>query len=551
MLKLPAFIMLNAMDKILVTSALPYANGEIHLGHLVEYIQTDIWVRFLKQQGNECYYICSDDAHGTPIMLKAKELGITPEQLISEVKTRHEKDFADFSIAFDNYHSTHSPENQELASTIYTCLFDKGYIKEHTISQAYDEEKQMFLPDRFIKGECPKCGAKDQYGDNCEKCSATYSPLDLKNPYSVVSNTTPSTRDSLHYFFDLPQFEDKLKDWCANHIPRQMKNKLDEWFESGLKMWDISRDAPYFGFQIPNTENKYFYVWLDAPIGYIASFKNYCDNNNVDFDKFWNKDSDTKLYHFIGKDIMYFHALFWPAMLMGSDMRLPSEIFTHGFLTVNGEKMSKSRGTFITARKYLEHLNPEALRYYYAYKLSDKTEDIDLNLADFKQRFNSDIVGKVVNIASRTAGFIVKKFDKTLSAFVPQNQIYENFVAKDEVIKELYEQRKYSQAMREIMALADIANEYIAEKEPWVLIKEDNNKAAVHDIASLSINLFRIIITYLSPVMPELAQKSAEFLNVDELSWEDIKHPLTKHQINKFKPLAQRIEDDSLKNLTI
>jgi methionyl-tRNA synthetase len=551
MLKLPAFIMLNAMDKILVTSALPYANGEIHLGHLVEYIQTDIWVRFLKQQGNECYYICSDDAHGTPIMLKAEELGITPEQLISEVKTRHEKDFADFSIAFDNYHSTHSPENQELASTIYTCLFDKGYIKEHTISQAYDEEKQMFLPDRFIKGECPKCGAKDQYGDNCEKCSATYSPLDLKNPYSVVSNTTPSTRDSLHYFFDLPQFEDKLKDWCANHIPRQMKNKLDEWFESGLKMWDISRDAPYFGFQIPNTENKYFYVWLDAPIGYIASFKNYCDNNNVDFDKFWNKDSDTKLYHFIGKDIMYFHALFWPAMLMGSDMRLPSEIFTHGFLTVNGEKMSKSRGTFITARKYLEHLNPEALRYYYAYKLSDKTEDIDLNLADFKQRFNSDIVGKVVNIASRTAGFIVKKFDKTLSAFVPQNQIYENFVAKDEVIKELYEQRKYSQAMREIMALADIANEYIAEKEPWVLIKEDNNKAAVHDIASLSINLFRIIITYLSPVMPELAQKSAEFLNVDELSWEDIKHPLTKHQINKFKPLAQRIEDDSLKNLTI
>jgi methionyl-tRNA synthetase len=551
MLKLPAFIMLNAMDKILVTSALPYANGEIHLGHLVEYIQTDIWVRFLKQQGNECYYICSDDAHGTPIMLKAEELGITPEQLISEVKTRHEKDFADFSIAFDNYHSTHSPENQELASTIYTCLFDKGYIKEHTISQAYDEEKQMFLPDRFIKGECPKCGAKDQYGDNCEKCSATYSPLDLKNPYSVVSNTTPSTRDSLHYFFDLPQFEDKLKDWCANHIPRQMKNKLDEWFESGLKMWDISRDAPYFGFQIPNTENKYFYVWLDAPIGYIASFKNYCDNNNVDFDKFWNKDSDTKLYHFIGKDIMYFHALFWPAMLMGSDMRLPSEIFTHGFLTVNGEKMSKSRGTFITARKYLEHLNPEALRYYYAYKLSDKTEDIDLNLADFKQRFNSDIVGKVVNIASRTAGFIVKKFDKTLSAFVPQNQIYENFVAKDEVIKELYEQRKYSQAMREVMALADIANEYIAEKEPWVLIKEDNNKAAVHDIASLSINLFRIIITYLSPVMPELAQKSAEFLNVDKLSWEDIKHPLTKHQINKFKPLAQRIEDDSLKNLTI
>jgi methionyl-tRNA synthetase len=551
MLKLPAFIMLNAMDKILVTSALPYANGEIHLGHLVEYIQTDIWVRFLKQQGNECYYICSDDAHGTPIMLKAKELGITPEQLISEVKTRHEKDFADFSIAFDNYHSTHSPENQELASTIYTCLFDKGYIKERTISQAYDEEKQMFLPDRFIKGECPKCGAKDQYGDNCEKCSATYSPLDLKNPYSVVSNTTPSTRDSLHYFFDLPQFEDKLKDWCANHIPRQMKNKLDEWFESGLKMWDISRDAPYFGFQIPNTENKYFYVWLDAPIGYIASFKNYCDNNNVDFDKFWNKDSDTKLYHFIGKDIMYFHALFWPAMLMGSDMRLPSEIFTHGFLTVNGEKMSKSRGTFITARKYLEHLNPEALRYYYAYKLSDKTEDIDLNLADFKQRFNSDIVGKVVNIASRTAGFIVKKFDKTLSAFVPQNQIYENFVAKDEVIKELYEQRKYSQAMREIMALADIANEYIAEKEPWVLIKEDNNKAAVHDIASLSINLFRIIITYLSPVMPKLAQKSAEFLNVDKLSWEDIKHPLTKHQINKFKPLAQRIEDDSLKNLTI
>ena len=539
------------MRKILVTSALPYANGEIHIGHLVEYVQTDIWVRFHKMMGNTCYYICSDDAHGTPIMLKAKELDISPEELIAQVKVRHEQDFKDFGVAFDHYHSTHSPENELFAQKIYHVLKDKGYIKQQTISGAYDEQEQMFLPDRFIKGECPKCGALDQYGDNCEKCSTTFnSPLELKNPYSVLSNTTPSTRDSVHYFFDVPAFTTELETWCNKHIPSEMKNKLDEWFGSGLKMWDISRDAPYFGFQIPDTEDKFFYVWLDAPIGYIASFKYFCEHNGVDFDEFWQVDSEAELYHFIGKDIINFHALFWPAMLMGSDMRTPTAIYTHGFLTVNGEKMSKSRGTFITARDYLEHLSPEALRYYYAYKLSNKTQDIDLNLEDFKARFNSDIIGKVVNIASRTAGFIVKKFDKTLSAYVADTDMYNDFITKGELIKKLYEAREYSKAMREIMTLADIANEYIATKEPWVLIKDDANKAEVHDIASLSINLFRVIITYLSPVLPEISQKSQEFLNLERLNFKDLKHPLTKHTINKFKPLASRIEDAQLTALT-
>jgi len=534
------------MRKILVTSALPYANGEIHLGHLVEYIQTDIWVRFQKMMGNQCYYICADDAHGTPIMLKAKELGISPEELIAEVKQRHERIFAGFNIKFDNYHSTNSTENEELVTSIYKKLFDKGYIKTKVISQAYDSKEQMFLPDRFIKGDCPKCGAIEQYGDNCEKCGATYNPTDLKNAKSGVSGETPVEKNSEHYFFDLPQFEEKLKSWTQKHLQSEMSNKLGEWFENGLKQWDISRDDPYFGFKIPNTKDKYFYVWLDAPIGYMASFKNFCDKENIDFNEFWEVGSKCELYHFIGKDIMYFHSLFWPAMLMGADIRTPTGVFTHGFLTVQGAKMSKSRGTFIMAKTYLDTLSPEYLRYYYAYKLSNKIDDIDLNLEDFKQRVNSDVVGKVVNIASRTAGFIVKKFDKTLSAYSIEEAIYNDFVAKGEIIAEFYENRNYNMAMREIMLLADKANSFIAEKEPWVLIKDDTRKAEVHDIASISINFFRVIITYLAPVLPEIAEKSREFLNLDELNWNDLKHPLTKHKINKFKPLIGRIEDENL-----
>ncbi len=533
--------------KILVTSALPYANGEIHLGHLLEYIQTDIWVRFQKMMGNECHYVCADDAHGTPIMLKANELGITPEELIAGVSERHQADFKEFSIGFSQYHSTHSPENKEISAGIYNKLNEAGFIKTRTISQAFDPEKQMFLPDRFIRGECPKCGAKDQYGDNCEVCGATYSPTELINAKSAISGATPITKDSEHYFFDLPQFEAQLKEWTeAGHLQDEIKNKLAEWFEQGLKQWDISRDAPYFGFQIPGVENKYFYVWLDAPIGYMASFKKLCDTQGLDFDEYFNKDSKTELYHFIGKDIVYFHALFWPAMLMGADYRTPTAIFAHGFLTVNGQKMSKSRGTFIQARAYLESLNPECLRYYYAYKLSAKIDDIDLNLQDFKQRVNSDLVGKVVNIASRSAGFVVKKFNKTLSAYAIEGDLYNEFVAKGDDIAKLYEARNYNQAMREIMKLADKANQYIDEHKPWQLVKEEGKEAQVHDVTSLAINLFRVLMTYLKPVLPEMAKQAEDFLNIDVLNWNDIKHPLTKHQINKFKPLMSRIEDDQI-----
>lgn len=535
--------------KILVTSALPYANGEIHLGHLLEYIQTDIWVRFQKMLGNECHYVCADDAHGTPIMLKSAELGITPEALISDVSARHQADFKDFFIDFSQYHSTHSDENKTLSTDIYNQLNAAGFVKKRTISQAFDAEKQMFLPDRFIKGDCPKCGAKEQYGDNCEACGATYDPTDLKNAKSVISGSKPITKDSEHYFFDLPQFEARLKAWTnAGHLQSQMSNKLTEWFEQGLQQWDISRDAPYFGFQIPNTDNKYFYVWLDAPIGYMASFKKLCIEQNLDFDEYFNPNSSAELYHFIGKDIVYFHALFWPAMLMGAGYRTPSAIFAHGFLTVNGQKMSKSRGTFIQARAYLKHLNPECLRYYYAYKLGDGIDDIDLNLEDFKQRVNADLVGKVVNIASRSAGFIVKKFNKTLSAYLIEADLYNEFVGKGSLIAELYEARKYNAAMREIMKLADQANQYIDKHKPWQMIKTTGKEAAVHDVASLAINLFRVLITYLKPVLPEMASKSEAFLNV-ELTWNALKHPLTKHRINAFKPLMLRVEDAQIEQI--
>ena len=536
--------------RILVTSALPYANGELHLGYMLETIQTDIWVRFQKMMGNECHYVCADDAHGTPIMLKADEMGIDPETLIEQVKIRHQADLDDFHIDFSQYHSTHSEENREISELIYNRLNDSGYIKRKVISQAFDPEKEMFLPDRYIKGECPNCGADDQYGDNCEACGATYSTTELKNAKSVISGAVPIEKDSEHYFFDLPQFENKLKDWTkAGHLQEQVSNKLAEWFDQGLQKWDISRDAPYFGFKIPDTEDKYFYVWLDAPIGYMASFKKLCDNSELNFDEFFGKDSDTELYHFIGKDIVYFHALFWPATLMGSDFRTPSAVFAHGFLSVNGQKMSKSRGTFINARTYLENLDSECLRYYYACKLTAKIDDIDLNLQDFKKRVNSDLVGKVINIASRSASFVVKKYDKQLSGNSIKKSLYEEFVEAGSDIAKHYEARNFSQAMRLVMKLADKANQYIDEKKPWQLAKIEGKEQEVHEITSLAINLFKVLMTYLKPVLPDMARRSEEFLNVDSLNWSDIKYPLTNHKINKFKPLMTRIEDHQIEQM--
>ena len=533
--------------RILVTSALPYANGELHLGYMLETIQTDIWGRFQKMMGNECHYVCADDAHGTPIMLKADEMGIEPETLIKQVKIRHQADLDDFHIDFSQFHSTHSEENREISELIYNRLNDSGYIKKRVISQAFDPEKEMFLPDRYIKGECPKCGADDQYGDNCEVCSATYSTTEIKNARSVISGATPIEKDSEHYFFDLPQFEKELKSWTkAGHLQEQVSNKLAEWFEQGLQQWDISRDKPYFGFKIPGTEDKYFYVWLDAPIGYMASFKKLCDNSDLNFDDFFNKNSDTELYHFIGKDIVYFHALFWPATLMGSDFRTPDAVFAHGFLSVNGQKMSKSRGTFINARTYLENLDPECLRYYYAYKLTAKIDDIDLNLQDFKKRVNSDLVGKVINIASRSASFVVKKYNKQLSAKCIEKPLYDEFVEAGSDIAKHYEARNFSKAMRLIMKLADKANQYIDEKKPWQLAKIEGKEKEVHEITSLAINLFKVLIIYLKPVLPEMAKSSEEFLNVDSLNWSDIENPLTNHKINKFKALMTRIEDEQI-----
>ena len=538
--------------KILVTSALPYANGPIHLGHLVEYIQTDIWSRFQKMRGHECTYVCADDAHGTPIMLRAQAEGITPEELIAKSAEEHQTDFAGFNIQFDHYHSTNSQENKELAEFIYKQLDAKGYISRKTITQAYDPEKEMFLPDRFVKGTCPKCGAEDQYGDNCEACGATYSPTDLINPKSAVSGATPIEKDSVHLFFELGQFEAMLKEWTkAGHLQTEIANKLDEWLESGLRGWDISRDAPYFGFEIPGEKDKFFYVWLDAPIGYMSSFKAYCENSGLDFDEYWKADSKTELYHFIGKDIINFHALFWPAMLSGANFRTPNAVFAHGFLTVDGQKMSKSRGTFIMAKTYLEHLNPEYLRYYYAAKLSARIDDIDLNLEDFAQRVNSDLVGKVVNIASRCAGFVVKKFDgKLASSLSPAaNELYNAFTAKSESIAELYENREFGHAMREIMALADQANEYIAETAPWVLAKEEGKEAELHESVSVGINLFRVLMSYLAPVIPDTAEKARLFLNLENWQWDAIQQPLLGHEINKFKALMTRLEMPAIEKM--
>jgi methionyl-tRNA synthetase len=527
---------------ILVTSALPYANGDIHLGHLVEYIQTDIWVRFQKLRGHACYYVCADDAHGTAIMLKAEELGITSEQLIDQVKARHERDFADFHIAFDNYHSTHSEENRQFSEAIFRALSDNGHIASREITQAYDPEKKLFLADRYIKGTCPRCGADDQYGDNCESCGATYTPTELVNPRSAISGAVPVEKASTHYFFKLPDFVDFLKDWIrSGHVAEETANKLDEWLEGGLREWDISRDAPYFGFEIPGAPGKYFYVWLDAPIGYMASFKNLCDREGLDFDAFWKRDSEAELYHFIGKDIVNFHALFWPAMLDSAGYRTPTRICVHGFLTVNGKKMSKSRGTFINARAYLDHLDPEYLRYYFAAKLSSGVEDLDLNLDDFVQKVNSDLVGKVVNIASRCARFITRDSDGMLAGSVADETLWRQASEAADSIAAAYENREFGRAVREIMAIADAANEYIAAKEPWKLAKESGRETEVQAICSLGINLFRVLMVYLKPVLPAMAAKAEAFLD-DNLSWNSASRPLLNHRINKFKPLMQRVE---------
>ncbi|MBO2675422.1 methionine--tRNA ligase [Shewanella algae] len=538
--------MATTQRKILVTSALPYANGPIHLGHMLEYIQTDIWSRFQKLRGHECHYICADDAHGTPIMLKAQQMGIQPEEMIAKVNQEHQQDFAEFNIAFDNYHSTHSEENRQLASEIYLKLRDNGYIKSKTISQLFDPEKSMFLPDRFVKGTCPKCKSEDQYGDNCDACGATYSPTELINPRSAVSGATPVMKETEHFFFDLPAFETMLKEWThSGSLQSEMANKLDEWFEQGLQQWDITRDAPYFGFEIPDAPGKYFYVWLDAPVGYMGSFKNLCDKRpELNFDEFWNVDSKAEVYHFIGKDIVYFHSLFWPAMLKGAGYRQPSSVYAHGYVTVNGAKMSKSKGTFIKARTYLDHLDPEYLRYYYAAKLSSRIDDLDLNLEDFAARVNSDLVGKLVNLASRTAGFIVKRFDAKL-AKVEDNSLAESFLAKQELIAELYEGREYGKAMREIMALADVANAYVADEAPWQLVKNEETLARAHQVCSVALNLFRILVTYLKPVLPRLAADVEAFLKL-ELSWSGLALDMAGHQINPFKPMMQRIEVDKV-----
>ena len=533
--------------KILVTSALPYANGPIHLGHLVEYIQTDIWVRFQKQRGNLCYFVCADDTHGTPIMLKADREGITPEELIAQVGKEHLADFTAFGVAFDNYHSTHSEENKTFSELIYTRLRDAGHISSRTITQAYDPVKNMFLPDRFIKGDCPKCGATEQYGDGCEACGATYSPTELKNAVSAISGEKPIEKDSVHYFFNLADFTAMLSDWTqAGHLQPEVRNKLAEWLDGGLQQWDISRDAPYFGFEIPDAPGKYFYVWLDAPIGYMASFKSLCDKQLLNFDEFWSTENDTELYHFIGKDIIYFHALFWPAMLSGSNFRTPTAIFAHGFLTVNGEKMSKSRGTFITARTYLDHLNPEYLRYYFAAKLSAGVDDIDLNFDDFSQRVNSDLVGKVVNIASRCSGFINKRFANTLSAECSETDLFLEFVNANETIAAFYEAREFGKAMREIMALADKANQYIDEKKPWLVAKQEGQDALLHEICSVGINLFRLLAVYLKPVIPVLATEAERFLNIESQMWPTNSQPLLNHTVNDFKPLMTRVDADKI-----
>lgn len=532
--------------KILVTSALPYANAPLHLGHMLEQVQTDIWVRFQRSRGHHCRYVCADDAHGTAIMLSAEKQGVTPEAHIANIKALHEADSAGFHVSFDNYHSTHSPENQNWSETIFNRLEANGHIAVRSVVQAYDEVKGLFLADRFIKGTCPKCKTPDQYGDNCEACGATYSPTEVIDPVSALSGSTPVEKASDHLFFTLSAFQDLLANWVSGEqLQAPIANKLREWIDAGLQDWDISRDAPYFGFEIPGYPGKYFYVWLDAPIGYIASHQNLCERTGDDFESYWQPETDTELYHFIGKDIINFHGLFWPAMLASAGLRQPTAIFAHGFLTVDGTKMSKSRGTFIMASTYLEHLEAEYLRYYFAAKLSPNVDDMDLNLEDFVQRVNSDLVGKVVNIASRCAGFLRKRFDNQLSTQCSEPELINELISAGDSIAALYEARDFQRAMREIIALADRANQYIDEKKPWVLAKEEGREQEVQDACSVGINCFRILMTYLKPVLPVMAEKSEAFLDLS-LDWTDLTAPLEGHTINKFSPLIQRIDPDAV-----
>lgn len=535
---------------MLVTCALPYANGAIHLGHMLEHIQADIWVRYQRMQGHRVYFVCADDAHGTPIMLKAQQLGITPEQLIANMQQAHQHDFAQFHISYDNYHSTHSSENQQLASLIYQRLKQAGHIEKRTISQLYDTEKAMFLPDRFVKGECPKCHATDQYGDNCEVCGATYTPADLINPHSALSGSRPVLRQSEHFFFDLPAFSDMLQNWTrSGALQEQVANKMQEWFDAGLQQWDITRDAPYFGFEIPDEPGKYFYVWLDAPIGYMGAFKNLCDQrDDLHFDDFWHTDSKAEVYHFIGKDIVYFHSLFWPAMLTGSGFRKPTNLFVHGYITVNGAKMSKSRGTFIEANRYLQHFDADSLRYYYAAKSSARIDDIDLNLTDFVQRINSDIVNKLVNIAARTVGFIHKHFNGQLAAELDDALLYQQFTSKTSTIENAYQQREFAKVIREVMLLADQANRYIDEQAPWVLAKDNDNLAKLHTVCSQALHFFRVLMTYLKPILPTLTEKAEQLLQTS-FSWSTIDKPLFKQTLAPFNRLFDRLEMQQVEQL--
>ena len=552
---------MSTQRKLLVTSALPYANGNIHLGHMVEHIQTDVWVRFQKMRGHECYYVCADDTHGTPVMLAAQKKGISPEDMIAQVREDHLADFTGFGIGYDNYYTTHSEENRELSSEIYQALKANGKIVSRTIEQLFDPEKQMFLPDRFVKGECPSCHAQDQYGDNCEVCGATYSPTELIKPFSAISGATPVLKESEHYFFRLGECEDFLKQWTAGsttladgrvqaHLQPEALNKMNEWIEGGLQDWDISRDAPYFGFEIPDAPGKYFYVWLDAPIGYMASFKNLAARLNIDFNEYFKADSQTELYHFIGKDILYFHALFWPATLQFAGLRAPTAVFAHGFLTVDGQKMSKSRGTFITAKSYLdEGLNPEWMRYYIAAKLNNRIEDIDLNLNDFIARVNSDLVGKYINIASRAAGFVHKRFDGQLSD-VASSELIQQLQAASASLAQSYEEREYAKTLREVMALTDVVNEYVDANKPWELAKQEGQDARLQQVCSELINAFRILTVYLSPVLPKLSAAVAEFLNTPALVWSDASNTLPAgHAINKYTHLMQRIEPEQIDKL--
>jgi len=547
----PKSAAMSQKRKILVTSALPYANGSPHMGHLVEYLQTDIWVRFQKLRGHDCIYVCASDAHGTPIMLKAREQGITPEALTEGYTTEFVNDFRDFGVEFDNYYTTHSPENEALVGEMFETLRDKGDIVTRTIEQAYDEKEGMFLPDRFVRGTCPFCNTADQYGDACENCSKTLSPSDLIDAVSVISGSKPVKRKSEHYFFRLGEYTDRLRDWMQEAtLDKSVVAKLDEWFESGLQDWDISRDAPYFGFRIPGTEDKYFYVWLDAPVGYMASFRHLCERRpELDFDDYWRPGGDAELYHFIGKDIMYFHTLFWPAVLDGAGFRTPTSVFVHGFLTIDGQKMSKSRGTFIKARTYLDNLDPSFLRYYYAAKLSPTIEDIDLNLEDFIARVNSDLVGKLVNIASRCAGFISKRFAGRLADRLPDTELFGVFAEASERIAAHYERREYSKAMRLIMGLADQANRYIDEHKPWLMIKDTERLADVQLVCTQGLNMFRSLMIYLAPVIPAVAASAREYLNEEEWQWSNASSPLLDVELPKFKPLLTRVESDQVQRM--